>query len=222
MGADILSLDENLVFIVRPTAGTQGRLRSDDMWGAAMNSENNTLRQLTEDMAKMKEEMLKVSKLEEDNTQMTLKISQMTLKSSQMTSEISKLREDLAQETAGRLCDMADLNEKIDAEKLRCATKHGNLVQELAAAEEERTAADERLTAAEERLTAAEEKLTATKKELTATKEELQLNIDSVAKSSHPSSFSGLHLYTFASLVVNVLSSTSQSPHGKIFVKVKA
>ena len=162
MGADILSLDENLVFIVRPTAGTQGRLRSDDMWGAAMNS---TLRQLTEDMAKMKEDMLKVSKLEKDNTQMTLKISQ-------MTSEISKLREDLAQETAGRLCDMADLNEKIDAEKLRCATKHGNLVQELAAAEEERTAADERLTAAEEKLT--------------ATKEELQLNIDSVAKSNPP------------------------------------
>src|SRR6266576_2128031 len=109
-----------------------------------LESPSNNLQQLREDM----------TKLAEDNTK--------------MKKDISKLEEDLAQEKAGRLGDEEDMKKKVKAENLRCVTKHGNLVKELAAVKEEQTRVERDL-----------EQQTA---ELAGTRQELQNNIDYVAR----------------------------------------
>ena len=160
MGANILSLDQPPV---EPTAKTQERL---------LESPSNNLQQLREDMTKlaedntkMKKDMSKllkyISKLDEDNTKMKED-------NTKMKKDISKLEEDLAQEKAGRLGDEEDMKKKVKAENLRCVTKHGNLVKELAAVKEEQTRVERDL-----------EQQTA---ELAGTRQELQNNIDYVAR----------------------------------------
>ncbi len=141
-GANILSLDQPPV---EPTAKTQERL---------LESPSNNLQQLREDM----------TKLAEDNTKMKKDMSKLL----KYKKDISKLEEDLAQEKAGRLGDEEDMKKKVKAENLRCVTKHGNLVKELAAVKEEQTRVERDL-----------EQQTA---ELAGTRQELQNNIDYVAR----------------------------------------
>jgi len=156
MGANILSLDQPPVVIVEPTAKTQERL---------LESPSNNLQQLREDMTKLAEDNTKMKK---DMSKLLKYISKLDEDNTKMKKDISKLEEDLAQEKAGRLGDEEDMKKKVKAENLRCVTKHGNLVKELAAVKEEQTRVERDL-----------EQQTA---ELAGTRQELQNNIDYVAR----------------------------------------